>query len=170
MIDSLIILFYENPIGQLMWLVASLVFSLSIFFRDDKVMLYIFTTSLLIWALHYYLLDLTAAAAIHVFMVVRNIFMFVYPKNKLIFYIALISPFIVLYFSYQSWASILTIIPPFIFIYGVYYLKGIPLRLAFMSTGIFWLIYGILWSSIMWVVNEVMYIVSWAIAIYKIKK
>lgn len=170
MLDSIFSIFLENPLWQSVWIIAMIVMTYSWSIKNDKKMLYWFTASLAIWSIHFFLLGLITASSLYLFMFVRNILFFKWPKNKWLFILAAIIPIIILLQTYENHTDIVITIAPLIFIYWIYFQKWINLRICLILISFIWLYYSFVVQSFGWIITEIIYLAWILIGIYKIKK
>lgn len=168
MLHEILRIFLEQPVAQTVWIIATVVMTYSGTIKDDQKMLYWLTASMIIWSLHFFLLDSTTAGLLYLYMFIRNLFFFKWPKNKWLFIIAAIIPFIILYFSYENHTDIVATMAPLVFIYSVYFLKGWKLRVWMIIISLIWIYYSWFAQSIGWVITEVIYL--WGLGIWGLRE
>jgi len=170
MIHTLIDIYLANPLAQSIGIVATIVMTLSGTVKDDKKMLYTLTASFAFWSLHFYLLWFYTAAFLYGFMLIRNYFLFRYPKNKMLFIVSALIPIISLGFTYESHIDIIATLAPLVFIYSVYFLQWIKLRIWMIIISFIWLYYSFVAVSIGGVLTELIYLIGIGIGLIKIYK
>lgn len=163
MLQILLDIYLSHPVAQTIWIIAAVILTASGTIKDDKKMLYILTASFAFWSIHFYLLGFYTAAFLYLFMLVRNFFLFRYPKNKPIFIISAIIPIVSLLFTYNGYIDLVATMAPLVFVYSVYALKWFQLRVWMIIISLIWLWYSWVASSIGWVATEIIYL--WGIAI-----
>lgn len=170
MLETIISVFLENPIGQIVWILAAALMTYSGTIKDDKKMLYMFTVSMAVWSIHFFLLWLLTAWLLYLYMFVRNLFFFKWPKNKYLFIAAAIVPFVILFYTYESHIDVVATIAPLIFIYGLYFHEWLKLRLCFVFISFIWLYYSWYAQSIGWIITEFIYLWGLLLGSYKVLK
>jgi hypothetical protein len=170
MLENIIQVFLENPIGQTVWIIATIVMTYSWTIKDDQKMLYWFTGAMLVWSIHFFILWSMIAGLLYLYMFIRNLFFFKWPRNKWLFIAAAIVPFVILFHTYESHIDIVVTTAPLVFIYGLYFYKWLKLRLSFVIISFIWLYYSWHAQSLWGIATEFIYLGWIAVGIYKVIK
>lgn len=149
-----------NPLWQLIWFVWFVLWVIAFLYKDDSKTKSIHWLSLFLWVIHYYLFWLYTWVASDLLWWFRNLLSIKYKKNKRVIIILFVLYWIAWYVTYDNIYSLFPIISWLIATLAFFYLEWIKMRLALLSTCIFWMIYNYFWHSIWWMITDIFFI--WA--------
>lgn len=170
--EQVLFYFYENPIWQLVWIIAFIVHIFASFIKNEKKFLIFFAFVSFLWWLHYHLMWYLSWAFVNYFEIFATLFVFRYKKNLKVFLFFCFSYLVIWYFTID-WSEYFTIIPIFnaiITSYLSFFHTWFKLRIWICLTFIVRIVYSVSSHSIWWVTSDVVLFISWAIWAIKIKK
>jgi len=168
--DTIIKIFLENPIAQIIWIIAFIVNFIAYSSSKDKLVKIIWGIALLIRAIHYGLLWLYTGWIIAIIWFFRNIYSIKFLWNKKIMYIFWILYIIGSILTYKSLFSIYSIVAALIYLYALFNLKWLELRYAMIIWNIFWWLYAWYWQSIWLFISEIVFTIGTISSIIKIRR
>ncbi len=167
MIEKIIEIFLENPIGQIIWFIALVINVYSVIFLKNNKLIYWISLVSFIWSIHFFLMWLMVGAFINFMDIFKNYLAVKFKKNKNIMFLFIILYIIIWILTYQNIYSILPIIASILWIYSFFFLENIKMKIWYFFVIIFWSTYSFIGHSIWWVIADFILAFSSLIWIYK---
>lgn len=168
MFSSFVDIFSENPLGQVLWFIWTIVVLSAYLQKDDSRTVRILMVSKIFWILHFYLIGLYAACFIAMIGWGRMLLSLKYKKNHKVFFGVLSVTILIGILTYEDHYSLLPIIAGIISTYGYFFLEKARLRTLFLLTSMMWLTYSYRNGSVWGVINEVMMLTTLSYSIYRL--
>ena len=167
MIEKLIEIFLENPVAQIIGLIALVINIYSVIFLKNNKFLYWITIVSLVWGMHFYLMWLIVWAFINFVDIFKNYLAIKFKKDRNVMLLFILLYIIIWILTYQNIYSILPIIASIIWIYSFFFLEDVKLKVWYFFVVIFWFTYVLIWHSIWWIIADFILAISSLIWIFK---
>lgn len=167
-LNNLIQLYWENPLWQIIWVLAFIISMIAFLHKEDKKFYFVIVTANLLWTIHFYMVWLYIASFISIINLSRNLSALLVKKN-----LYLLLAFIILYIWtwYYFYTNTLSLLPVVWWIFAtlwVLYFSWITGRWVLLLASFSWVIYAYLWWSIWWMLSEGMIIIVSTITIIRL--
>ncbi|MCH2188990.1 YgjV family protein [Candidatus Gracilibacteria bacterium] len=142
-------IFLENPLAQIIGIIAFLVSVYNFLFCKNKKFIIVTGIASAIWGLHFLSLGLLSAAFVNLFDVIKNALSLKYERN--IYWVVGLSIFYTIIGVYTYTGDLISLIPTLnaiISTYLVFYIRGIWLNVGFLGIIALWMIYNYIGNSI----------------------
>lgn len=173
--EKIFFYFSENPIWQIIWIIALIVNIFTYLIIDEKKFFIFFSIICFLWWLHFHLLWELSWAFINYFEIFASLLVLKYKKSKKIFLFLSFNYILIWFLIYLfSWSfSYIWIIPIFnaiLISYFSFFYSWIKLKLWICFTLFIRLIYWFYLGSIWWIISDIILFITWFIWAYKIYK
>lgn len=166
--DKGVSLFLENPLWQVLWLVAMVIWVSGFLVTDDRKTIKIFIVSCVFWILHFIFMENYGALGATSIWLIRLILSLKYKKSVSIF-LGIIAISLALWiYSFNGQAiSMLPLIATAVSSYWFFFLERVKLRILLGWVSLMWLTYHLNTGSISGILNEIIVQFTIYYSIYK---
>jgi len=163
-------LFLENPIGQIIWLIAFILWIIAFLHKKDRHLYIWIMIAQSLWVTHFFLIWLYVGAFVNLVWILRSFVALRYKHIKKLIFLFIFIYVLIGILNYNSIVDIFPIIAGILGTLAFLYFSWLDWRLILLVCSILWLIYNIVWWSIWWILTEIFMILAWLITIFRLSK
>lgn len=162
---------FINSSWEIIWFIGLFFCILSFTEKDDRKMFLLLALASFFYWLHFYWVWLLTASFLNFLEINKNLLALKYKKNLYIFFIFIIS-YLIIWWLTANWEiiSYLIIIASIISIYAAFFLEWLKLRITYLTSNMFNLIYNFIWWSIAWTVSCILFMIILSYSSYILYK
>ena len=170
--ENIIYYFNENPIWQLVWIIALLVNIFTYISTNEKKFFVLMALTSFCWWFHFHLMWQMSGAVVNYFDMICSLLVLKSKWNIKVFSFLCFLYILIWIFTIDWWNifSAIPIINGVLTTYLLFYFSGVKLKIWLCVLLVAWLIYSVSTHSIWSVISDFLLLISWIIWAIKIKK
>lgn len=163
-------IFFENPIWQIIWLIAFILWVIAFLHKKDKNLYIWIMVAQICWVIHFLFIWLYIWAFVNIIWILRSFVALKYKHVKQFIFIFIFFYLIIGFLDYNTIVDIFPVLAWILWTLAFLYFSWLKWRIILLVCSSLWLIYNYIWDSIGWVVTEIFMIISWLITIFRLIK